>query len=140
MHMLPFKEEKIYTIYPKVSPMCDKCKYSNANHLCCFAPCPQMVWCDASGLVFLIQCPHAMISPEPLLIIRGVSESFKNLNKAQPYFISHGNNMAKKHHHQSCGSRNQRVHFIWRGSDRARIYIHFLYISANVCVCVCVEK
>lgn len=70
--------------------MCDNCKYSTATHLHSDALCPKIdsFW---SGLFNIMsKVLGVTIKSEPLLILLEVSESFKNLNKAQQCFISNG--------------------------------------------------
>lgn len=82
----------------------------------------------------------AMISPEPLLIIRGVSESFKNLNKAQTYFISHGSNMAKKTTIIKAVARGINEYTSSGEAQTEHVFRFICYIFLQVCVCVFVLK
>lgn len=68
--------------------MCNNCKYSTATHLHSYALCPKIdsFWFDVFDIMSKVL--GVTIKSEPLLVIFGVSESFKNLNKAQQCFIS----------------------------------------------------
>ena len=96
IHMLHFSKEKLHNIYPEVSPLCDKCKSSIATHLHSYALCPKIYSFWSSVFNMMSEVMGFVIKPEPLLIILGVSESFKKLNKAQQCFISYGLIIAKK--------------------------------------------
>ncbi len=76
--------------------MCDKCKTSVATHLHSYALCPKIYsfWADIFNIMSEVM--GIVIKPDPLLIILGVSETFKTLSKAQQCFISYGLIIAKK--------------------------------------------
>ena len=96
IHMLHFSKEKLHNIYPEVSRMCDKCKSSIATHLHSYALCPKIYsfWPDVFNIISEVM--RFVIKSDPLLIILGVSDTFKKLNKAQQCFISYGLIIMKK--------------------------------------------
>lgn len=77
IHRIHYCHEKLDSIYPHISLMCDTCHNSVAG-------LPHLYF------VLRFSVPGVMrirIQPEPLLIILGKSDLFGKLNKAQQRFI-----------------------------------------------------
>lgn len=96
IHRLHYSKAKIHNIFPTVSPTCDKCQSSDATLFHGFVSCPKVTayWCDVFNTMSNIL--NITLTPDPLLIILGTSESSRVLTKAQQRFLSYCIITAKK--------------------------------------------
>lgn len=96
IHRLHYSKAKMHTIFPNVSPTCDKCQSSDATLLHGFVSCPKIAtyWYDVFNTMSKIL--DTTLIPDPLLIILGTSELFKDLTTTQQQFLSYCIITAKK--------------------------------------------
>lgn len=86
----------MHSIYPNITPLCDRCHSSEATLGHSFVLCSKIApfWRDIfKNISDIINTP---LTPEPLLIILGVSEESRKLTKAQQQFLSYCLITAKK--------------------------------------------
>lgn len=96
LHRIHYSKVKLHNIFPEVSPLCDKCKSTEADLLHSFALCAKLqdFWADIFRLfskIFKVQ-----IQPEPVLIILGISDLLRSLRVTQQRLLSYGLITAKK--------------------------------------------
>jgi len=96
IHRLHFSKVKIHNIFPNALSNCDKCQSLNATLFHAFFSCPKVAtyWSDVFKVLSRIF--KITLLPEPLLIILGTSQFFRNLTAPQQQFISYSLITAKK--------------------------------------------
>ena len=96
LHRIHYSKVKLHSIFPEISPLCDKCESTEADLLHSFAMCTRLhdFWVDIFGLfskIFKVQ-----IRPEPVLIILAISDVSRSLRVTQQLLLSYGLITAKK--------------------------------------------
>lgn len=89
IHRLNCFKVKIHSIYPNVSPVCEKCQSLEASLFHSFVSCPKVkvFWNDIFSTIS--NDTNSLLKLDPLLIIFGTTEELRKLRTAQQQLLSY---------------------------------------------------
>lgn len=90
LHRLHYSKVRIHKIFPEVSPMCEKCKSSEANLLHSYALCPRIQEYWKQIFEVLSKVLKVQIIPDPILIIFGTSARSNKFQATQQQLLTYG--------------------------------------------------
>ena len=96
VHRLHYSREKLHKIYPETSPTCEKCNVETGTLLHSFATCPKLQTFWINIFEYLSTILKTKITPNPILIIFGITYQMGNLDPAKLSLISYSLITAKK--------------------------------------------
>lgn len=96
LHRLHYSKLKRHRIFPEMLPVCEECNQADADLSYSYVLCPKLQDLWAAIFLFYSSVFRVQLTPDPLLVILGASETSKNLQNAQHHPLSYGLLCAKK--------------------------------------------